>query len=536
MNFLNLRGVFNCLVLTGLGLLLGANVGLGREFTLLVYNVENLFDADGIARYSQYAVDEAPSADFAYTPRKVLTKIRNIGRILSLVNEGKGPEIILFQEIELDRSAESEVADYEEFLGKYANTTVDAMLTTGFDDAIAGLPAEALLLKYLEDNRLAGYHVIKPVSARPPEERTAQNNVVFSRFPIQYAKFHPLERARDILEVGLSVDGQPLVIFDNHWKSGASNADMELLRIQNAGVLRKRLDELLAENPSADIILGGDFNSYYDQKVRNPEMKQTALNDVLRSREDEKALVSDDEVDLYNLWLEVPAGKRGSEVYRGRWGTLMQIMLTRGLYDFKGVQYVDNSYFVFSIPGLNAGETFGRPRRWHFFGPDGGGYSDHFPVGARFRTVEDDDNDADRFVSLDKPGVSDADGNKSEPLLVDYKGLSASAVRPVEELAEIPDAELGERFGMVYEVKAELMVGERETGVMVGERYFTVGSFRKEIRDALQNIGNGGAVHFWGELGEYRKTLNFLIRDESWLKNQAFADLPFSFFFSTTAR
>ncbi len=519
MNFLNWRGSFNCLVLAALGLLLGVHAGWGREFTLLVYNVENFFDADGVARYSQYAVDvdedDDASFGFAYTPRKVLTKIRNIGRVLSLVNEGMGPEVILFQEFELDRSPESGVADYGGFLGEYANTSVDVMLTTGFDDDVAGLPAEALLLKYLEDNGLAGYHVIKPKPLVPLEERTAQNNVVFSRFPIQYVKFHPLERARDILEVGLSVDGHSLVIFDNHWKSGASNSDTEVLRIQNAGVLRERLDALLAEDPSADIILGGDFNSYYNQNVRNPEMKQTALNDVLRSRNDEKALIADDGVDLYNLWMEAPPEKRGSETYRGRWGTLMQVILTRGLYDFKGVQYVDNSFFVLSKVGLNAGELFGRPRRWHFYGTDGGGYSDHFPVGARFRTVEDDD--AGRFISLDNPGGSD--GDKSEPVLVDYKGLEASAVRPAGELEGLPDIGLGELFGVVYEVEAELIVGERETGVRIGDRYFSVGSFMKEIRDNLQNKGNGAAVHFWGELGEYRETLNFLIRDESWLKN-----------------
>ncbi len=498
LNFLKRRGSFRRSVLIGLGLLLGANVTWGRVFTLLVYNVENLFDADGIANYRQYAVEGEPS-DFSYTPRKLLTKIRNVHQILALVNEGKGPEIILFQEIELDRTPQSRVEDYGSFLRKYTGTTVDAMLTSGFDDSIAGIPAEAFLLKYLEDNGLSGYEVVKPVSAKPLEERTAQNNVVFSRFPIEYTKFHPLERARDILEVGLLVDGHPIIVFDNHWKSGASNPETEPLRIQNAGVLRKRLDELLWENPSTDIILGGDFNSYYNQKIRNPEMEQTALNDVLRSREDEKALIENDDVDLYNLWLELPAGKRGSEVYRGRWGTLMQIMLTPGLYDFNGVQYVDDSFFVLSVPGLNAGETFGRPKRWHFFGAEGGGFSDHFPVGARFRTLED--NDAD------------------QPLLVDYKGLSSSAVHSVDELEGLPDAGLGERFGTVYKVEAELIVKERETAVKVGGRYFTVGSFRKDIRDALKNRGNGAAVHFWGELGEYRETLNFLIQDENWLKN-----------------
>lgn len=515
--FLKLRGLGKCLIMMALGLLLCGFNAFGREFSLLVYNVENLFDADGIARFDQYKEDQK-EVEFRYTPRKVLTKIRNIHQILSQVNDGAGPEVVLFQEIELDRSPESMVADYGEFLKEFADSTVEDMLGANFNEAIAGLPAEALLLKYLEDNRLGGYAVIKPEPSVPLEERTAQNNVVFSKLPIQYAKFHPLERARDIIEVGLSVEGHPLIIFGNHWKSGASNPETEPLRIQNAGVLRKRLDVLLAENPSADIVLGGDFNSYYNQKARNPEMKQTALNDVLRSREDEKALIEDDEVDLYNLWLELPAEKRGSEVYRGLWGTLMQVLVTPGLYDFNGVQYVDNSFFVLSVPGLNAGEAFGSPRRWYFYGPEGGGFSDHFPVGARFRTVEKKDDGADRFLTLDNPGKPD--GITDLPPKVDYGDLPESAVRNAEEeLTGLSKAELGERFGRVFRVDAELTVAQGKAWVEIGGRYFAVGSFSNEVRTALGAMKNGDIVHFLGELGEYQGKLNFLLRDESWLKN-----------------
>ena len=56
---------------------------------------------------------------------------------------------------------------------------------------------------------------------------------------------HPLERARPILETKISVNGKPLILFNNHWKSGASSASLEKVRLGNAQVLRKRIDDLL---------------------------------------------------------------------------------------------------------------------------------------------------------------------------------------------------------------------------------------------------------------------------------------------------
>ncbi|HRE82432.1 MAG TPA: hypothetical protein PLN52_15405, partial [Opitutaceae bacterium] len=46
----------------------------GRTFTVLVYNVENLFDADGIAVYDEYQ----PSL---YTPAHLKTKVTNAARV-----------------------------------------------------------------------------------------------------------------------------------------------------------------------------------------------------------------------------------------------------------------------------------------------------------------------------------------------------------------------------------------------------------------------------------------------------------------------
>ena len=48
--------------------------------------------------------------------------------------------------------------------------------------------------------------------------------------------------------------------------------------------------------------------------------------------------------DLYNLWFELPVEQRYSEVWRGRRGTLMHLLVTRGLYDAAGISYVDGSF------------------------------------------------------------------------------------------------------------------------------------------------------------------------------------------------
>ena len=46
----------------------------------------------------------------------------------------------------------------------------------------------------------------------------------------------------------------------------------------------------------------------------------------------------------YNLWYEWPINERGSDTYRGYWGTLMQLIISNGMYDSKGLSYVNQSF------------------------------------------------------------------------------------------------------------------------------------------------------------------------------------------------
>ena len=43
---------------------------------------------------------------------------------------------------------------------------------------------------------------------------------------------------------------------------------------------------------------------------------------------------------LYNLWHELKAEERGSGAWKGKWGTLMHLLLPVGLYDEKGIAYM----------------------------------------------------------------------------------------------------------------------------------------------------------------------------------------------------
>lgn len=403
---------------------------------MVAYNLENLFDVDGFALYQDYTQDEVDDP-FTYTRRKLLTKLENAARVLASFNEGAGPEIILFQEFEADFTPESGTSEFDAFLKAHVGTTVEAMLTDGWQAEFAGISSTAWMLKTLSDAGMRGYEVVN-APAKPVDAGMAHTNAVFSKFPILSVERHPLEQARDILEVEIDVDGNRLVLYDNHWKSGASNPNREPLRVQNAHVLRGLIEARLAKDPDADIIIGGDLNSHYNHDVLYPDI-QTGINGVLGSQGDESFAKGD----LYNLWFELSPEERYSEVWRGRRGTLMHLLLTSGLYDNKGISYIDGSFDKLRLTGLNA-DAIGRPLEWNFAGSTGGGASDHFPVYARFTTRS--------FEAISE--LSRGDDALDYEMRLDYASGQALELEDGAFLKDIPDAELGEYIGRFYTVPA----------------------------------------------------------------------------------
>lgn len=481
---------------------------VARPFTAVVYNVENLFDVDGVATYAEYQ----PAG---YTPAHLRAKLQGIAEVVARYDEGRGPDLILFQEIELDQTPASAVSDYAAFLQRHAGTTYDKLLATSpLPAELAGLPSEAWLLKALHDRGLRGYTVVAGSDAVAKHEDgnpRSIKTVLFTRFPVKAVRNHPILNARNILEVELDIDGHTFYVFNNHWKSGASDPVTEEFRIANARTLRTRLDQILAQDPNADILLGGDFNSQHDQKLRYREMKQTALNDVLRSQGNELAIRGPDR-DLYNLWYELPSAQRGSDTYRGEWGTLMQMIISRGLYDQRGVQYVDNSFTVGRFAGLNA-DASGHPVRWTVEGATGRGFSDHFPISARFTTVTD--NRTDRWIALTRP--SDRDPTEADVNRLTFTADLSSALT----LAALPaGANLrdGSYTGKLFRVEGPAAEGPLLKVEFAGAVY-DLYSPDPAIRDliAAQRSANR-AFRLYGELGIFRGNWQFVVKDASWLK------------------
>lgn len=485
-----------------------------RPFMVLVYNVENLFDADGKAAFEDYQ----PAR---YSKAHVLTKLQNISRVVAQFEGGRGPDVIMFAEIEVDLTPAKKAPDYDAILRHYGRMKIEEMLGPKFDDEIADLPAEALLAKAFADRGLTGYHVIagENVRAAGSTHPLGQKCVIFTRFPVKEVHSHPTKDARAILEVQVDVEGARLYLFDNHWKSGAGDPETEPIRVENARTLRARLDEILKADPSADIVIGGDFNSQYNQKQRYPKMKLTGMNDILGSQGNELA-VRGPERDLYNLWYELPVDQRGSDTFRGEWGTLMQMLITRGLYDYRGVQYVDDSFGVAKIPGLNT-DAKGLPLRWSFGGPAGSGFSDHFPVYAKFLTVTE--NRTDKFVPLRNPSVertagatggAGANGSK-----IDYSKLDFAKVALTADQIPAGKSLRSEEFkGKIVRVDGKAGKGKRLTVQFLGDTY-DVWSFDEKLRAKLRaEFKAGDPLKFYGELGQYKERWQFIVHDESWVK------------------
>lgn len=493
-------------------LLCASSLLSAREFEVMVYNVENLFDHDGIAEFSDYRPN-SPVNPYGYSRKHVLRKLEAVANTLATVNQGAGPEVVLFQEFELDRSPESTVEDPAAFLRQTADRSVAELLASG-DSRFTGLPSWALVLKTLHDRGMTGYHVALPETGPELSHEPAHQNAVFSKFPVLYTRSYPTEKARTILEAGLDVEGKRLIVFNNHWKSGASRPGTEDIRVANARDLLKAVLEVVERDPLADVIVGGDLNTYYNAPEyfadkADWENTDTFAIEVLGPQHQEHAMTRLDGPLFYNLWHELPEDQRGSELYRGKWGTLMQILLTRGLYHKSGVRYVDGSFQVVRLPGENTAGPFAQPRGWHF-SDGGGGYSDHFPIMATFSSSE---SAASAFMELDEPNQAPPPATLPS---VNYAAIDPAELPRTEELAGKPLNAWMKRSGELFLVEGKVVTYEPMV-IRTGGEYFGLYAWDQETSNALKHFRPGDSIILIGELGRYRGEKQFVIQDISWV-------------------
>ncbi|MEM9399224.1 MAG: endonuclease/exonuclease/phosphatase family protein [Verrucomicrobiota bacterium] len=489
--------------------------GKPTRFTVVAYNVENLFDIDGKSNFPDY---RPPSLEHprGYTASHLLTKLENIAEVLSKFRNGEGPDIILFQELESDLTPNDWDGTFEQFLAETENLSTYEILTSELAENYQHLPIEVWLWRILFETGLGDYNVAMADHRNNPLGRpTAHRNGIFTKFPIISSDTHHSAGARSIQEVKVDIDGNALTLFNNHWKSGTASEESELIRTGNARVLRTRVDAVLKENPQADFIIAGDFNSHYNQKYLFPGMERTGINDVLGIQGDELAIRTTEDPNapsLYSLWYELPAEKRYSEIFNFEHYTLMNMIIPRGLYDYQGIQYVDNSFRVIAVPGLNANEISGVPKRWSFAN-NGYGYSDHFPIAANFTTVLK--TIPERYLFLEKPTIEPVPPQKIHQ--VNFRKFDLKKAIKTTELPPTSHLQNSLNYGNILYVEADV-THQKPFKVQVDSETFVLWSHDKKLRTLIfTHYRIGEKMKFYAELNQYRGNWQFVIHDPSWL-------------------
>ncbi len=331
-------------------LFLGAWCGLSASgLTVMSYNVENFFD--DVHNGSEYP--EFDPARGRWSSDMFHVRVDSIAEVIRKALAG-GPDILLLQEIENENA-----------------------LNTLVDRGLAGMGY--------------AYRVFVP------KRNVSANVAILSRLPVAHVRSHAVgpwksnSPMRDVIEAEIIVSGHTLYVFDNHWKakSGGVRAT-EVSRRESAEVLGRRIREILALDPAADIVAAGDMNENIDEYTRTGKKYVTALmpdSSGLASSDSSAAIavsgdarglgVSGDRLELYDPWFELKDAERGSYAYQGEWLTVDHMLLSPGLLDTRGFSYHWGSFRPVRLPFMLGPD--GTPRS--AADPRGTrGFSDHLPI------------------------------------------------------------------------------------------------------------------------------------------------------------
>lgn len=332
---------------------LQANASQNSKFTVMTYNVENLFDwqhdqgkedytylpksvknkSSEVKEYCRSLNNShyrSECYNLSWTPTVVRTKINNIAAMIKASAE-YGPDVLVLQEVE--------------------NINVIAMLL------------QWELSEF-------GYQTVELIEG---PDRRGIDVAVISRFPrAKKSKLHIVKLpgnnprpTRGILEVRLNVYGKDVAVFANHWPSqGNSNS----FRMAAAETLH---NATVAANTPYQIATG-DFNTVSGE---NSGLSRISLHpDNPYKYYDVRSLVK--------TYADNPV--YGTHWYRGHWDFLDKMLLFGGAMnvDIKLVpEYQRLVSPAFAL--IKTGKKSYRPKR--FDARKRSGFSDHLPLMVGFR-------------------------------------------------------------------------------------------------------------------------------------------------------
>ena len=328
-------------------------------FFVANWNVENLYDTvddpdnDGDDEF----LPNNPTT--RWTQARYQTKLDNLAQVISQMNNGQGPDVLGLEEIE--------------------NEDVIRDLVDKLEGKSYGI-----------------------VHADSPDPRGIDTAMIFNRARFSLLETHAYKvrlkwqnTTRDILHAILEDrDGLRLHVFVNHWPSrGGGIAMSEPNRFEAARTLALALDRVFLREPQARVVVVGDVNDEPDSR---------SIRKVLDVETYPSPSGTYAATNLYNL--SEPKSEKGlgsfSHSFDGEteWRMYDQIIVSGALLQNTRIEpdrdsfLIDKPAYMVEEHGRDKGAPVPTFENQEFYQ---GGYSDHFPVGAR-------------FVYLDLPGSTAA--------------------------------------------------------------------------------------------------------------------------------
>lgn len=314
------------------------------------WNTQNLFDTVDDPEINDE--EFLPNSEMEWTDDRLDKKIYNLARIIRMMNAERGPDILGVCEVE-----------NQEVL-------------------------ELMVFKYLSD---LDYKIAYIES---PDKRGIDNGLIFKSdkfklISLQADTVHLTDRWPTRLIFGVNLltsENEKISVFVNHWPSrSGGQMESEPNRISAAQTLRNAVDRIFNKEPEAKIFIIGDFN---DDPV-NASVLETLKAHPIKCDSLPTDFEMKSESELYNLSYQSFEDGEGSFKYRDTWNMLDQIIVSESLITGDDINYICNSFEVFKpyLMVTRSGRYEGTPFPTYGGRRYLGGYSDHFPVIAKFKKM-----------------------------------------------------------------------------------------------------------------------------------------------------
>ena len=318
-----------------------------NEFSVLFYNVENLFDT----RDDSITIDEefTPTGDRRWTYTKLNEKLLNISKVILNASGWEPPQMIGLCEVE----------------------------------------NRFVLEKLLNDTPLKTFPY-KIIHKESPDERGIDVAFLYNEdsfYPLFY-QFYPLkhendsvEETREILYVsGILNETDTLHFFINHWPSRYGGLlETQSLRNLAAQTLRKHYNALQKEYNNPKVIILGDFND---------QPQDESIGHVLKTTGSDNDFGMSDIINLSEKWTNE---ETGTIKYQSQWSVFDQVMVSGSLLAERSGIVTDPSMAkIVKLPFLlEKDERYGGTKTYRtFIGYRyHGGFSDHLPVLLRLKAA-----------------------------------------------------------------------------------------------------------------------------------------------------